>query len=134
MKDEKDMTTRQKECMARILPMRDEMERLYVNGDLSQRDCAKIFGCSQTMFGRWLKMLDLPIKSCGRKGELHSQYIDGSEMRPYLKLIVKRECAKCKTTESLAVHHKDGDHYNNELGNLMILCRSCHTTHHMKLR
>ena len=27
----------------------------------------------------------------------------------------------------LELHHKDGDHYNNELSNLMILCPNCHS-------
>ena len=26
----------------------------------------------------------------------------------------------------LEVHHKDGDHLNNELDNLMLLCSNCH--------
>ena len=28
---------------------------------------------------------------------------------------------------SLELHHKDGDHYNNNLDNLIILCPNCHS-------
>lgn len=27
----------------------------------------------------------------------------------------------------LELHHKDGDHYNNNLNNLMVLCPNCHS-------
>ena len=42
------------------------------------------------------------------------------------------QCEKCGLTEwngkpiPLELHHKDGDHYNNEMSNLEILCPNCH--------
>ena len=47
-------------------------------------------------------------------------------VRPY-------ECEKCHTSEwmgkpiTLELHHIDGDHYNNSLENLQILCPNCHS-------
>ena len=41
-------------------------------------------------------------------------------------------CEKCGREEwegekiPLHIHHKDGDHYNNELDNLQLLCLNCH--------
>lgn len=42
-------------------------------------------------------------------------------------------CEKCGITEwngekiALQVHHIDGDHYNNDIDNLMVLCPNCHS-------
>jgi len=41
-----------------------------------------------------------------------------------------RECAKCRDGDELVVHHIDGDRSNNELENLVVLCRSCHAKVH----
>lgn len=58
------------------------------------------------------------------------------------EIILKRDgkCVGCKTKSNLMVHHIDGSGHgrlgknpkiNNELSNLITLCRSCHTTLHM---
>lgn len=52
----------------------------------------------------------------------------------------KAECEDCGRTEwmskliPLELHHKDGNHYNNDIGNLAILCPNCHslTPNHSK--
>ena len=44
-----------------------------------------------------------------------------------------QKCEKCGMTEwlnepiNLEIHHIDGDHYNNELTNLQLLCPNCHS-------
>ena len=46
--------------------------------------------------------------------------------------IKEKKCEKCGNTIwnnqliPLELHHKDGNHYNNELTNLIILCPNCH--------
>ena len=40
------------------------------------------------------------------------------------------ECGKVYPEHSLEVHHVDGDHENNDLNNLKILCTICHRKHH----
>lgn len=42
----------------------------------------------------------------------------------------KGECEKCKIKENLQIHHKDKNRYNNNLNNLITLCRSCHWSNH----
>ena len=34
-------------------------------------------------------------------------------------------------TRNLLLHHKDGNHYNNEPSNWEILCKGCHQSHHL---
>lgn len=47
--------------------------------------------------------------------------------------IKAKQCEICGISQwqgvelPLELHHKDGDHYNNELSNLMILCPNCHS-------
>ena len=46
--------------------------------------------------------------------------------------IKKYECEKCHNTEwngqaiPLQIHHIDGNHFNNSLDNLQLLCPNCH--------
>lgn len=40
--------------------------------------------------------------------------------------IKKEECEVCGYTENLELHHINGDHYDNRLENLQILCPNCH--------
>ena len=47
--------------------------------------------------------------------------------------IKKQECELCGLSEwlgetlTLELHHKDGNHFNNELSTLQILCPNCHS-------
>lgn len=49
-----------------------------------------------------------------------------------LIILRSRKCEQCGLTEwqgqeiPLEVHHKDGNHLNSELSNLILLCRNCH--------
>lgn len=58
----------------------------------------------------------------------------GKNEREYKKLAKKLfdgKCQKCgKVEDGLCVHHKDGDHYNNNPENLSLVCRSCHMSIH----
>lgn len=53
-------------------------------------------------------------------------------MKALIALRGKRECEICGRTEwegkeiPLCIHHKDGNHINNEISNLQILCPNCH--------
>jgi ribosomal protein S27AE len=40
------------------------------------------------------------------------------------------ECENCGATEDIEVHHRDRNHCNNELDNLIVLCSDCHNTVH----
>lgn len=42
-------------------------------------------------------------------------------------------CDRCNSVETLLVHHKDGNRLNNDIFNLQVLCRKCHTALHKEL-
>lgn len=42
-------------------------------------------------------------------------------------ILQKNECEQCGSKENLDMHHIDGNWGNNNLNNLICLCRSCHT-------
>lgn len=43
-----------------------------------------------------------------------------------------QKCVLCLKTQQLEIHHKDLDRKNNQLSNIVILCKSCHTKIHKK--
>lgn len=44
------------------------------------------------------------------------------------------ECHVCGRGENIVVHHRDGNRANNELENLVPLCRTCHAKVHSRDR
>ena len=51
--------------------------------------------------------------------------------RAYRELVALESCAECGATGVVFdVHHIDGDHNNNDLSNLIVLCRKCHGEKH----
>lgn len=64
----------------------------------------------------------------------NTKYISASKLRLLLIRDGYKECRceRCKNTEwmgqpiPLELHHKDLNHYNNNLDNLQILCSNCH--------
>lgn len=40
------------------------------------------------------------------------------------------KCENCGNTRTLELHHKDGNHSNNEIDNFLCLCRDCHIEQH----
>lgn len=42
-------------------------------------------------------------------------------------ILHKQKCELCESKINLDIHHIDGDWKNNNLDNLICLCRSCHT-------
>lgn len=78
-------------------------------------------------------------------GENNHAYIDGRSKEPYgsnwtkvLKNKIKErdgyKCQNCRTMDDLVVHHIDNDKHNNDIDNLVTLCRSCHTLRHWRER
>lgn len=69
----------------------------------------------------------------GRRGASAPSFIDGRNSfsgEQYRKVLLasgaEYKCAVCGATERLNVHHRDGDHKNNDVRNLVLLCYSCH--------
>jgi len=42
----------------------------------------------------------------------------------------EEKCRICNATESVVIHHIDGDHANSSIENLLPVCRSCHMKIH----
>ncbi len=42
-------------------------------------------------------------------------------------------CVRCNSNKNILVHHKDGDRLNNNIENLEVLCRACHSKLHREL-
>lgn len=45
-----------------------------------------------------------------------------------------QKCCLCSSIKFLCIHHKDKNRKNNNLDNLMIVCKSCHTKIHDTLK
>lgn len=71
----------------------------------------------------------------GKCGKEAPAYIDGRSSfkgEIYRKILLasgrKQVCEICETAENLQVHHRDKNHYNNNIDNLAWLCSKCHNT------
>ena len=117
---------------------------------------AKQLGCKIDTLDSYLKKWGIHYKgNMGAKGHKSSpnkktvlEYIKKDCVKvPLLRKKLIEEgykeykCENCKLSEwmgnkiSLELHHVDGNRYNNELSNLMILCPNCHSmipNHSMK--
>lgn len=69
-----------------------------------------------------------------RTGKNNPNWVSG--ISAYRKILIKDsmelKCKECGFSDHrvLVVHHKDGDRNNNELSNLILLCRNCHYLKH----
>jgi hypothetical protein len=116
---------------ARNLELYGEIIRgLYVDKGLSQAEIGRTIGFSQAAIGEWLKALGVEIRPSWRSGDENGRYKDGTESRAYRKLVEIDKCNRCGSTEQLLVHHQNGDHMDNDPGNLEVLCSPCHSRYH----
>lgn len=58
----------------------------------------------------------------------------GRPRRPAILELFRSTCTKCGSTEKPEIHHIDGNHLNNDLANLTILCHNCHRRKDPNLR
>lgn len=71
------------------------------------------------------------------RGEMHPRWKGGINTNYYRRLAFQHYeaiCETCGCDESLVVHHRNEDRYDNRVENLQILCRGCHNRHHHRLR
>lgn len=132
-----------------ILERKDEILQ-WIAEELTLGEISKRLSCKRDTLSSYLKKLD--IKYSGqqsRKGQQKgpnkykdssyytysgAPYIHSSKLREKLIKdgIKEDKCEKCGNTHWLGVklplelHHKDGNHFNNELENLEIVCPNCH--------
>ena len=112
---------------------REEIIWLYENQMWSQKKIANYFKVSLISIQRAMKRFNISPRSRVLHGVRNGRYIDGSQSRMYRQMIVKDKCAFCETVNNLCVHHKNGDHQDNHLENLQILCMSCHNREHQRI-
>ncbi|MFQ5491889.1 MAG: hypothetical protein ACE5GE_14320, partial [Phycisphaerae bacterium] len=104
-----------------------ELRFLYYERGMSQQQIAEYFRTTQALIYKIMKRLKIKTFSPGRrKGAAHHNFKHGRASRLYRTVIEKDKCRRCGTTESLGIHHKNDDHYDNRLENLEVLCNSCH--------
>lgn len=65
-------------------------------------------------------------------GSEHWLWKGGKSQRGYRVKVKKEVCSECGSRLNLCVHHKDFDHFNNDVKNLQVLCVSCHLSFHKK--
>lgn len=109
---------------------REDIEALYVNGTMSQAQIADRFGVTQQGVARALLRMGIKPKLRSRTGAQNGRFINGMQSTAYRRMVEKTHCNRCGVTSQLLVHHVDGDHTNNVVGNLEVLCSACHSSHH----
>lgn len=129
-----------------ILERKEEILK-WIEQNQSKAFMCRELQCKPETLNSYLKKMNINYSgNMGGKGIKVSnqykpaiEYIKGTTVKSHilkLKLIKEglRE-AKCeicglsiwqKQPIPLELHHKDGNHYNNELENLIILCPNCH--------
>lgn len=48
--------------------------------------------------------------------------------------MIKGVCSQCKQKRVIHIHHKDGNHSNDDYRNVATLCVPCHQLAHSKMR
>ncbi len=77
-------------------------------------------------------------RKCDNKyhtGRNARRFVNGSARSYYQRIAkenLRQECFKCKIKEKLCVHHIDENQKNNDISNLMMLCKSCHSKIHKR--
>ena len=131
-----------------ILERKDDI-LLWIQEKQSKAYICRQLSCKPDTLERYLGIMDIQYDgNQGNKGFLKidstyvpaleyakKDYVSSSKLRQ--KLIIdglkEEKCEKCGLSEwfgeplSLELHHKDGNHYNNDLSNLQILCPNCHS-------
>ena len=118
--------------------------------ELPKREIARRLKCKQETLNSYLTKLGIEYAGQqNKKGQQKgpNKYKDSSHYTKQGGQLIKSsllreklirdgikedKCEKCGAVYwldkklPLELHHKDGDHYNNELSNLEILCPNCH--------
>ncbi len=106
-------------------------EKIWRTPKELKRSKSKKFFCSKTCQTKWRNQY--------YSGKRHPNWNGGYYQRYKAFLIsegIPQECNMCGTKDVrvLSVHHKDGNHRNNVVSNLVWLCLNCHhLTHHYKM-
>ena len=114
------------------LSRKDVLEDMYGRQRLSQQVIADSYGVVLGTLQHALRVCGIPPRSRGRPGAEHHAFKDGKASVLYRTLVVKTWCERCLTTAKLAIHHRNGDHYDSRPENLAVYCQGCHQSEHKK--
>ena len=122
----------------------------WISENLPNAEIARRLKCKVDTLKSYYKKMGITYSgNSSRKGMKHpdgkkpiQEYLNGNSSNSSKRIrlieegLKKEECEVCHRTEwidrpiSLELHHKDFDHYNNSLDNLMIVCPNCHAYLH----
>ena len=129
-----------------ILERKDEIIK-WIDENQSKAYMCRELKCKPDTLESYLKKMDIEYKgNQGAKGKKPGKYKTAEEYikagciysyKLKIKLIKdgikENKCEMCGITYwngvllPLELHHKDGNHYNNDFDNLQILCPNCHS-------
>lgn len=92
-------------------------------------DCLKQNKIKQVMFARKKR---IPTTEIGVGSGRSSKNINRPLTSRTYRKVRKDKCELCGSTINLCVHHIDGNRNNNDITNLLTVCKKCHQTHHVK--
>lgn len=101
-----------------------KMERKRINGRLEDLGAFK-----RRKYCDWMCMRKAFVKKDASTQDSRQAHASAKKIA-YLIGNRDKICEICGSTQSIDVHHKDGDFNNNSQENLMVLCRSCHMKLH----
>lgn len=130
-----------------ILKRKPEIEK-WIEEKRSKAWIARQLECKIDTFNSWLDKMDICYSgNKGNKGhrsdtrrKTANEYLSSGSVIKSHRLKIKLledgikewKCEVCNNTEwngqqiPLELHHIDGNHYNNELSNLQLICPNCH--------
>lgn len=101
---------------------------LYENQEWPQAKIAEYFGVSLAAIQKIFKRLNIRPRPRANIGKRNGRYKDGSQSTLYRTMIEKDKCSRCGNAEHLVIHHRNGNHQDNHLENLQVLCEKCHNS------
>ena len=133
------------------IPKRKEEILQWIKEERPKAFMCRELGCKPETLESHLKKLGISYKGNQgarnfKNGPIHPQYVSAEEYskkdygvksfvlknKLFLDGIKEKKCERCHLEKwmgleiPLELHHKDGNHYNNNLDNLEILCPNCH--------
>ena len=126
--------------------MKTETELLY-NKTRSITKVGAILGLTRSAVSRRLHKLGVKLYgphtkenlllaklNCSLRSKEKNNFWKGGVSQSYYQRLLKpKKCLRCGSKENLVIHHVDRNRRNNELTNLFVLCKSCHSLEHRKL-
>ena len=104
---------------------KDKMLSMYYN-NYSYQSIGAFFGVSRQRVHQIIKNYSSLNGS--------SKVLGGTNKRDKVLIKYKHCCCYCGSTNILEIHHLDNNCKNNNIDNLILLCKNCHTKTHKQRR